>query len=68
MTLSTTTSGGVITYSYVLNAGQTIPAAYGSGVAYAQYSGTGTAHPTSGDTWSVASTSGGVTSTITGTF
>ena len=31
-----TTSGGTITYSFVLAAGQTIPAGYASGVVYAQ--------------------------------
>jgi hypothetical protein len=34
----------------------------------AQYSGGGQPHYTSGDTWSVVSTSGGVTSTLNGTF
>jgi hypothetical protein len=33
-----------------------------------QLSGTGTAHPTSGDTYSVTYTSGGTTQTVSGTF
>jgi hypothetical protein len=67
VTQSSTTSGGIITYSFVLNSGQTISAGSG-GIGYAQFSGTGTAHSTSGDTWSVTTTSGGTASTLTGTF
>jgi signal peptidase I len=67
MTQSSSTSGGVITYTSVLTAGQTI-AAGSSGVLYAQFSGTGSVRSTSGDTWVVTSTSGGITSTLTGTF
>jgi prepilin-type N-terminal cleavage/methylation domain-containing protein len=62
-----TTSGGVIAYTYVLGSGQTIPAHY-SGEVGAQWGGTGSVRVTSGDTWTVTSTSGGVTSTLTGTF
>jgi hypothetical protein len=67
LTQSSTTSGGVITYTSVLTGGQTI-AAGSSGVVYAQFSGTGSVRSTSGDTWTVTSTSGGVTSTLSGTF
>jgi signal peptidase I len=67
LTQSSTTSGGVITYTSVLTAGQTI-AAGSSGVVYAQFSGTGSVRSTSGDTWVVTSTSGGITSTLSGTF
>jgi hypothetical protein len=63
----TSTSGGYITYTYVLGSGQTIPANY-SGQVGAQWTGTGTPRVTSGDTWSVTSTSGGIASTISGTF
>jgi general secretion pathway protein G len=63
-----TTSGGLITYTYTLNSGQTIPAHYSGGQVGAQWSGTGSVRVTSGDTWSVVSTSGGITSTLTGTF
>jgi prepilin-type N-terminal cleavage/methylation domain-containing protein len=66
-TQSTSTSGGYITYTYVLNAGQTMNAGY-NGYFTAQYSGQGQPHDTSGDTWRVVSTSGGVTSTLNGTF
>jgi hypothetical protein len=48
--------------------GQTVPAQYSGGSVYAQFSGTGTAHATSGDTWSLTTTSNGIVSTITGTF
>jgi hypothetical protein len=65
---SSTTSGGIITYSFVLTAGQTITAGYQSGTVYAQYGGNGGAHSMAGDTWSVTSTSGGITSSLTGTF
>ena len=58
----------MITYSWVLAAGSVIPANYPNGVVYAQYSGTGAAHPSSGDTWTITTTSGGRTSTLTGTF
>jgi len=67
-TLTAVTSGGVITYTFTLSAGQAIPANYSSTL-YAQYNGNGTtAHTTSGDIWSVTSKSGGITSTLTGTF
>jgi prepilin-type N-terminal cleavage/methylation domain-containing protein len=66
-TQSTSTSGGYITYTYVLNSGQTMNAGY-NGYFTAQYSGGGQPHDTSGDTWRVVSTSGGVTSTLNGTF
>jgi hypothetical protein len=68
LTENDVTSGGVISYTYVLNAGQSIPASYSGGDVGAQWSGTGSTHLTSGDTWSVTSTSGGVTSTLNGTF
>ena len=63
-----TVSGGVIVYSFVLGAREQIPAGYASGVVYAQYGGTGSAHSTSGDTWTVTSTSMGTVSTLSGTF
>jgi len=61
-------SGGAIIYSWVLGTGQSTPANYPFGVVYAQYSGIGWPHASSGDTWSVTSTSGGRTSTLSGTF
>jgi hypothetical protein len=68
LTQSSSVSGGAIVYSYVLVAGGSIPANYPGGVVFAQYSGTGSPHPSSGDTWTVTSTSGGTTSTLNGTF
>jgi hypothetical protein len=68
ITESSSTSGGIITYTFVLAAGQVIAAAYPNGEVYAQYSDTGTAHDQGGDTWSVTSTSNGKTSTLTGAF
>ncbi len=59
---------GFLTYTFRLAPAQSIPGKYPSGTVYAQYGGTGAAHPQSGDTWSVTSTSKGVTSTLTGTF
>jgi hypothetical protein len=67
ITEGSSTSGGVITYTYVLNSGKTIPSGNG-GITYSQWNGTGSARSTSDDTWTVVSTSGGVTSTLSGTF
>jgi hypothetical protein len=68
VTQSSTTSGGVITYTTVLNSGQVIAAGYSNGEVYAQYSDNGTVHNQGGDTWSVTTTSNGKTSTVTGSF
>jgi len=65
---TSTISGGVITYSYVLGVGQVIPAGYANGIVYAQFGGTGSSRSTSGDTWTVTSTSNGIVSNLTGTF
>lgn len=56
-----------ITYRYTLAAGQTLGASTSRTFA-AQMSGTGTAHPTSGDTYTITYTAGGVTRTQSGTF
>jgi predicted carbohydrate-binding protein with CBM5 and CBM33 domain len=56
-----------VTYQYNLTPGQTL----GTGthrIFAAQAGGNGTAHPTSGDTYEVTYTVGGVTSTQTGSF
>jgi hypothetical protein len=66
-TNSYTTSGGYIVYTFVLTAGQSMNAGF-NGYFSAQYSDGGQAHNPTGDTWSVASTSGGVSSTLTGAF
>jgi len=61
---STTTA---VTYRFTLASGQTLGA--GSGRLFAaQTSGSGTAHPTSGDTFTVTATSGGATTTLSGHF
>jgi hypothetical protein len=60
------TSGSAITFTYVLSG--TIPAGYPNGTIWAQFSDNGTAHVTSGDLWTVTTTSGGIASTLTGHF
>jgi endoglucanase len=60
-------TSAAITYTFTLASGQTLSA--GSGRLFAmQMSGTGTSHPTSGDTYSVTYTSGGTQQTVSGTF
>ncbi|HLJ25834.1 MAG TPA: glycoside hydrolase family 6 protein [Candidatus Angelobacter sp.] len=60
-------TAAVITYQYTLSAGQTLSP--GSGFLFdAQMGGTGTAHPTTGDTFTVTYTTGGQTFTQTGHF
>lgn len=56
-----------LTYTFTLAAGQTLAAGTGRTFA-AQIRGTGSAHPASGDTWSVTYTSAGTTTTSSGTF
>jgi prepilin-type N-terminal cleavage/methylation domain-containing protein len=71
VTQGTSTTGSVITYTWILNSGQTITAGYSSDNVYAQFSGSGNPPPqhlTSGDTWTVSSTSAGITSTLNGHF
>jgi predicted carbohydrate-binding protein with CBM5 and CBM33 domain len=57
----------VVTYTWTLGAGQTLSAATARTFA-AQLGGTGTAHPVTGDTWTVSYTTGGVARTQTGGF
>ena len=71
--ISTTTYGtgsgsGTLTSTYVLNSGQSVPIGSPSGSFAAQYAGTGSVRVQTGDTWSVVSTSNGVTSTLSGHF
>jgi hypothetical protein len=68
LTQSAGVVGGVIVYSYVLASGASIPANYPGGTVYAQFGGTGTPRVSSGDTWTVTSTSAGLASTLNGTF
>ena len=64
---SNSSTASAITYQFTLGSGQTLSA--GTNRLFAvQMSGTGTAHPTSGDTYTVTYTSGGVTRTQNGTF
>jgi hypothetical protein len=64
---SNTVTPATITYQFTLAAGQTIGPGANRTFA-AQTSGTGTLHPTAGDTWVVSYTTGGVTYTQSGTF
>jgi hypothetical protein len=64
-TNSSTTAA--ITYTFTLASGQTLPAASGRLFAM-QMSGTGTAHPTAGDTYTVSYTTGGQSFTTSGHF
>lgn len=64
---SNSSTASAITYTYTLGSGQTLGAGSNRSFA-AQTSGTGTVHPTSGDTWTVTYTSGGTTRTQSGTF
>jgi general secretion pathway protein G len=67
-TYGTGSGSGTLTSTYVLNSGHSIPAANPSGSFVAQYGGTGSARVQTGDTWTVVSTSNGVTSTLSGHF
>jgi len=67
ITQSHISTASVITYQYNLTSGQTLS----PGTNYlfdAQMGGTGTAHPTTGDTFTVTYTTGGQTFTQTGHF
>lgn len=67
ITQSNASTSSAVTYTWTLAPGQTLNASTMRAFA-AQLGGTGTAHPTSGDTWTVAYTTGGVARTQTGTF
>jgi hypothetical protein len=60
-------NGSTIVYTFTLNSGQTVSPNTGLLLA-AQFGGTGTAHSTTGDLWSITTTSGGVTNTLSGHF
>ena len=64
---SNSSTSSAITYQYTLASGVTLSAGTNRTLA-AQFGGTGTAHPTTGDTWTVTYTSGGTQYTQTGTF
>ena len=67
ITQSNVSTTSTITYTWTLNAGQTLNAATMRTFA-AQMGGNGTAHPVTGDTWTVNYTTGGVARTQTGAF
>jgi endoglucanase len=64
---SNSSTAAAITFRFVLSAGQTVGAGTGRLFA-AQTNGTGTAHPTAGDTFTVTYTTGGATFTQNGHF
>jgi hypothetical protein len=67
ITQGNSSTATAITYQFSLAAGQTLGPSTNRAFAV-QMSGTGTAHPTSGDTYTVTYTTGGETFTVTGTF
>jgi hypothetical protein len=67
ITQGNTSTSGAVTYTWTLGAGQTLSAATLRTFA-AQLGGTGSAHPVTGDRWTVNYTTGGVARTLTGGF
>jgi hypothetical protein len=67
ITQSHADNGTTLVYSYTLNAGQTIGVGSGWKLG-AQFSGNGSPHATSGDTFSLTATAGGSTTTLSGHF
>jgi hypothetical protein len=67
ITQSHSSTATAITYQFSLTAGQTLSPGT-SWLFDAQMGGTGTAHPTSGDTYTVTYTTGGATFTQSGHF
>ncbi|NJO13487.1 MAG: hypothetical protein HC872_08505 [Gammaproteobacteria bacterium] len=64
---SNSSTAAAITYQFTLGAGQSMSP--GSNRTFAvQTGGTGTVHPTSGDTYTLTYTTGGVQRTQSGTF
>jgi hypothetical protein len=64
---SSASTSSTVTYTWTLASGQTLNASTQRTFA-AQFGGTGTVHPVTGDTWTVNYTTGGVARTQTGTF
>ena len=64
---SVSTTSTQVVYTFTLVAGQSLPAGTGRTFA-AQMSPGGTAHPTTGDSWTVTSISGGTSAVTSGTF
>jgi hypothetical protein len=67
VTQANSSTTAAITYTFTLNAGQTLPASTSRTFAV-QTSGNGTLHPTAGDTYTVTYTAGGQSSTTSGHF
>lgn len=67
VTQSNSSTATAITYQFTLGTGVTLSPATSRAFAV-QLGGSGTAHPTSGDTYTVTYTTGGVTRTQSGTF
>ena len=67
ITQSNVSTTGTVTYTWTLNAGQQLGASTSRTFA-AQMGGNGTAHPVTGDTWTVNYTTGGVARSQTGSF
>jgi fibronectin type 3 domain-containing protein len=67
ITQANVSTASTVTYTWTLNAGQQLGAATSRTFA-AQMGGNGTAHPVTGDTWTVSYTTGGTARTQTGTF
>jgi hypothetical protein len=67
ITQSNASTTAAVTYTWTLGAGQTLGAASLRTFA-AQMGGNGSAHPTTGDTWTVSYTTGGIARTQTGGF
>jgi cellulose 1,4-beta-cellobiosidase len=67
ITQANSSTTGAVTYTWTLGAGQTLNPATLRTFA-AQLGGTGTAHPATGDRWTVNYTTGGVARTLTGGF
>jgi hypothetical protein len=67
LSMSSRQTTTAIIYTYRLNPGQTVPVG-NNWLTAAQFNGSGSPHATSGDTFIVSATSGGVVRTITGTF
>lgn len=67
ITQANVSTASTVTYTWTLNAGQQLGAAASRTFA-AQMGGNGTAHPVTGDTWTVSYTTGGTARTQTGTF
>jgi hypothetical protein len=65
---SNTATATAITYQFTLASGQSLAGGGASRLFAAQTSGSGTVHPTPGDTFTITYTTGGTTFTQTGTF